>query len=140
VAELKSQGMNFQQIKDKLVSQSWASIKDDKTVEDALAELLDRMNRKKAMDKLTRQRVWSPEEAAPDTTVKKAVDELIMSEGMSLEEAVVRLTSQRWTIDEAVDRVSKRLGIPKKSLRNHCQGRRPSSRPKKPQKPPIQGL
>jgi hypothetical protein len=83
------------------------------------------------VNELARQRGWISEEAVPERTVKQAVDELMMSEGLSLEKAVDRLTSQRWTIDEAADRVSKWQNIPGKTLRNYCNKGRPSLRPRK---------
>jgi hypothetical protein len=121
VAELKSQGLNPRQIKDKLVGQGW--VWDDRTI----AEALD----KNTVNELTRQRGWISEEVVPERTVKQAVDELVLGDGLSLEKAVTRLTSQRWTIDEAVDRVSKWQNIPGKTLRNYCNKGRPSLQSKK---------
>jgi SOS response regulatory protein OraA/RecX len=123
VVELRSQGLKPQQIKDKLVSQGWVNINDDRTIEEALT--------KKTVNELARQRGWISEEVVPERTVKQAVGELMTSEGLSLEKAVTRLTSQRWTIDEAVNRVSKWQNIPRKTLRNYCNKGRPSLRPKK---------
>jgi SOS response regulatory protein OraA/RecX len=121
VAELRSQGLNPRQIKDKLVGQGW--VRDDRTIAEALTKM--------TVNELARQRGWISEEMVPERTVKQAVDELMMSEGLSLEKAVDRLTSQRWTIDEAADRVSKWQNIPGKTLRNYCNKGRPSLRPRK---------
>ena len=138
VTELESQGLKPQQIKDQLVSELWVRVKDDKTIEQALLTeeghkrpLLKRMSLDKALDELARQRGWISQQTAPDITVKQAVDELITSEGLSLRKAVDRLTSQRWTTNEAVNRVSKWQDIPEKTLRNYCNKGRPSLRPKK---------
>jgi hypothetical protein len=120
VDEFKSQGLRPQQIQDKLVGQGW--VRDDETIKQAMSS--------KALHELTRQVGWTSEEAVPERTVGQAVN-IKLSDVRTFEEAVARLTSQHWTINEAADRVSKWWGIPsKKTLRHYCNKGRSSLRAK----------
>jgi hypothetical protein len=120
LAELKFQNLNPKQIKDRLIGEGWT--RDGETIAEVLTS--------KTLDDLARQRGWTSKEVVPERTVGQAV--LIkLGDVRTLEEAVARLTSQHWTVDEAVDRVAKWWGIPnKQTLLDYCNKGRSSLRDK----------